>query len=177
MSLYRYVCKVGTIALQNRAEWPGSARPAAGRAACTVAFLRLANPRAIAGLQSYASNWNSVQTYASKPQRLGAYRPAQIGANARFTANLCFQPCKPMGEVTIHSDIDRQGKPPGAGSIKRYPTWPERANRSMGHCPRRGAHSDGRSPRYWRQELGSGALNRYRQFGPAERHSAFLSQP
>src|ERR1019366_5341142 len=72
------------------------------------------------------------------------------------------------------------------GSLSRFlavalietPIWPERANRSVGDSLNRGAHSDGRSLRYRRQEIGSGALNPYdRQFGPAERHSAFPSPP
>ena len=43
----------------------------------------------IAGLQRYASNWNSVQTYASKSQRLGAYRP-------RKSVRMHAIHCKPM---------------------------------------------------------------------------------
>jgi hypothetical protein len=48
---------------------------AAGSATCSVAFLQLADPRATAGLQRYASNWNSVQTYASKSPRLRGCQP------------------------------------------------------------------------------------------------------
>ena len=54
----------------------------------------------------------------------------------------------------------------------------DRAIRSMGDSLNEGTHSDWRSPRFRMQELGSGAQNPYdRQFGPAQRHSAFPSPP
>jgi hypothetical protein len=42
-----------------------------------VAFLRLAIYEQTAGLQAYASKSNSVQTYASKSERLGPAGPAK----------------------------------------------------------------------------------------------------
>ena len=48
-------------------------------------------------LQDYASKRNFVQTYASSFSHRGARRRPLSGA---FAANLCFQPCKPLGEVT-----------------------------------------------------------------------------
>jgi hypothetical protein len=79
-----------------------------------VAAPKLSEPRPIAlfsfslpiyeqtaGLQRYASDWNSVQTYASKSHRVGHAGPSNPHESARFTANLCFRPCKPLGEVTF----------------------------------------------------------------------------
>src|ERR1035441_2214986 len=48
-------------------------------------------------LQDYASKRHFVQTYASSFSHRGARRRPLSGA---FAANLCFQQCKPLGEVT-----------------------------------------------------------------------------
>jgi len=52
-------------------------------------FLGLPIYEQTAGLQRYASDWNSVQTYASKSQRVGACQPRKPAGKRAIH-------CKPM---------------------------------------------------------------------------------
>src|SRR5260370_15688262 len=95
-------------------------------------------------------------------------------------------PDKPGPEFLEHAIRGNQNPPESSGEFRvvggvdlvLFKWNRRRANLSIIDSLKRGAHSDWRSPRFKRQELGSGALNPDdRQFGPADRHTAFPPPP
>jgi len=115
--------KIGRIAWVSALSMPGE-QPT------VLYFFGLSDPRATAGLQRYASDWNSVQTYASESQLLGPSGPSEPSRNARKSLQTCALVVQTFGQsdkIVMLWARERAGSM--EGSAFRWTDLPSRSSR------------------------------------------------